>query len=58
LACSKPRLKSSGYYDYDTKDRIEMLFECEHPIFGKKKLSPPELFNLGFEHAKLFQLRN
>lgn len=48
----------SGYFEPEVRDRIEDLFDCEHPIFGKKRLSPIECFCLGMEHGKLFNLRN
>lgn len=24
----------AGYYDNATRERVEMLFNCEHPVFG------------------------
>lgn len=41
----------AGYYDAETRERVERLFECQHPYFGAiaKKGSPdPETaFNIG-----------
>lgn len=32
----------AGYYDHDTRDRVERLFDCEHPVFGSiAKNGPP-----------------
>lgn len=25
----------AGYYDSETRERVERLFKCEHPVFGK-----------------------
>jgi hypothetical protein len=25
----------AGYYDHETRERVERLFACAHPIFGK-----------------------
>ena len=25
----------AGYYDHETRERVEKLFNCAHPIFGK-----------------------
>lgn len=25
----------AGYYDNETRERVERLFRCSHPIFGK-----------------------
>jgi hypothetical protein len=24
----------AGYYDHDTRARVERLYQCEHPVFG------------------------
>jgi len=32
----------AGYYDNETRERIERLFRCEHPVFGSiEKNGPP-----------------
>ena len=33
----------AGYYDYETRSRIEELFDCSHPLFGKAKLTVEDL---------------
>jgi hypothetical protein len=25
----------AGYYDHPIRERVELLFDCEHPVFGK-----------------------
>lgn len=25
----------AGYYDRETRERVERLFNCQHPVFGK-----------------------
>ena len=45
----------AGYYDHDTRLRVEKLFECTHPIFGAAAYGEPtleEAFNLGLERGK------
>lgn len=41
----------AGYYDDDTRRRVEKFFECEHPFFGSiEKYGPPtpeEAFAMG-----------
>ena len=40
----------AGYYDSETRIRVEELFECSHPFFGKAKQGVPtpcQAFNLG-----------
>lgn len=31
----------AGYRDHETRERVERLFECEHPAFGAIKDVPP-----------------
>lgn len=42
----------AGYYDYETRERVERLFKCEHPVLGAAsktgKLTPEQLFEIGF----------
>lgn len=34
----------AGYYDHETRARVERLFQCEHPIFGAiAEKGPPTL---------------
>ncbi len=40
----------AGYYDTETRKRVERLFCCAHPIFGKAEERTPtasEAFNAG-----------
>jgi hypothetical protein len=37
----------AGYYDDATRTKIEKMYHAEHPIFGKKRPSAEEAFNLG-----------
>ena len=43
----------AGYYDNETRERVERLFCCAHPIFGsiasKGSPTPAEALNLGHE---------
>lgn len=44
----------AGYYDYETRLRVEALFMCEHPIFGAAAVSEPsprEAFTAGLTMA-------
>jgi hypothetical protein len=31
----------AGYYDSETRERVERLFSCAHPIFGKASAGTP-----------------
>lgn len=45
----------AGYYDHDTRLRVERLFKCSHPIFGPATSGAPlpeEAFELGQDMAK------
>ena len=41
----------AGYYDNDTRERVERLFGCAHPVFGaiaeKGAPTPEEAFAIG-----------
>jgi len=40
----------AGYYDNETRIRVEKLFCCAHPVFGKaekKAVTPEEAFAMG-----------
>jgi hypothetical protein len=43
----------AGYFDNETRERVERLFKCAHPIFGaiaeKGPITPGEAFKLGQE---------
>lgn len=44
----------AGYYDDATRERVERLFSCAHPVFGpiaKGKPTPEEAFRAGQEWA-------
>lgn len=45
----------AGYYDNETRKRVEKLFECSHPIFGSiednGEISAELAFELGKKHA-------
>ena len=41
----------AGYYDNETRERVERLFKCQHPIFGpisEGSPTPEEAFEMGF----------
>lgn len=46
----------AGYYDYETRERVEKLFRCQHPIFGPiataRDLTAQEIFEMGYELGK------
>jgi len=45
----------AGYYDTETRLRVEKLFKCAHPIFGKAvdgTPTPEEAFEAGKKLAK------
>ena len=31
----------AGYYDNETRERVERLFSCQHPVFGKISIGAP-----------------
>lgn len=31
----------AGYYDHETRLRVERLFRCSHPVFGNAASGPP-----------------
>lgn len=43
----------AGYYNEETRERVERLFNCEHPVFGKfiekGSPTPEEAFKMGME---------
>lgn len=45
----------AGYYDDETRARVEKLFKCSHPIFGaiaNGKPTPEEAFEMGQRMAE------
>ena len=52
----------AGYYDNETRERIERLFCCSHPIFGSIKNdgipTPQEAFNKGIDYGPQTRGRN
>lgn len=45
----------AGYYTHKTRMRVERLFHCAHPIFGKAEISVPtaeEAYQAGVDLAK------
>ncbi|MEK6832588.1 MAG: hypothetical protein AABY32_00955 [Nanoarchaeota archaeon] len=46
----------SGYYDSETMERVQKLFNCSHPVFGKVTAgnppTPEEAFNAGVKIGK------
>lgn len=46
----------AGYYDSETRERVERLFRCAHPIFGSIAANGPpaveEAFQAGIAAAK------
>ena len=52
----------AGYFDHATRERVERLFRCEHPVFGsvaeKGPPTPEEAFRLGVEWAKRSAFRS
>jgi len=44
----------AGYYDHETRLRVEKLFVCRHPMLGKasdEKPTPEEAFEMGQQWA-------
>jgi hypothetical protein len=45
----------AGYYDHETRERVERLFRCAHPVFGKISAHVPtqeEAFAAGVKAGK------
>lgn len=51
----------AGYYDDETRKRVEKLFDCEHPLFGKiAEMGTPttdEAYQCGYERKTLAEIR-
>lgn len=51
----------AGYYDDETRERVERLFQCEHPFFGSiAKNGPPtpkEAFEAGIAYGEWVRRR-
>ncbi|HVX56947.1 MAG TPA: hypothetical protein VHA37_04395 [Candidatus Saccharimonadales bacterium] len=45
----------AGYYGNDTRERVERLFKCAHPVFGKiaerGAPTPEQAFEMGMKAA-------
>jgi hypothetical protein len=39
----------AGYYNQETMERVQRLFSCSHPIFGKVMPTAEEAFKKGLE---------
>lgn len=37
----------AGYYDHETRERVERLFRCAHPVFGAIAQNGPPTFIAG-----------
>lgn len=45
----------AGYYNHETRLRVERLFQCQHPVFGdatKRQPTPEEAFEAGRKMAQ------
>lgn len=46
----------AGYYSDETRERVERLFRCAHPVFGSIAQNgapkPEDAFRMGMESAK------
>ena len=42
----------AGYYDDETRARVERLFSCEHPVFGRTVPSACTAFEAGTAAAR------
>lgn len=46
----------AGYYSHETRQRVERLFRCSHPVFGKASAHVPtikECFDAGMQLSGL-----
>lgn len=42
----------AGYYDNETRERVERLFKCSHPVFGSIAKHGPPTAEEAFEAGK------
>lgn len=45
----------AGYYDFETRQRVQSLFNAVHPVFGSVEKGEPtveEAFKLGYERGQ------
>lgn len=42
----------AGYYDQETRARVERLFSCAHPIFGSANVTADDAYALGVGEAR------
>lgn len=50
----------AGYYDTETRKRVERLFDCAHPVFGKAEKGVPtaeEAFKMGEKMGEAMRAR-
>lgn len=51
----------AGYYDAETRKRVERLFTTEHPVFGKAELgtpTPEQMLSAGIKLGKASKLKD
>lgn len=39
----------AGYYSHETRSRVELLFKCQHPVFGSIKEDGPPTTEQAFQ---------
>ena len=42
----------AGYYDFETRQKVERLFGAPHPVFGSSQPTAQEAFDAGVKLAK------
>ncbi len=42
----------AGYFDKETRDRVQLLFKCEHPIFGVADFTALEILEMGIKEGE------
>lgn len=42
----------AGYYDAETRERVERLFGAVHPIFGRSTPTPAEAYSKGVRDGR------
>ena len=51
----------AGYFDHETRERVERLFKSAHPFLGAVKdgvLTPQEIFNIGMKAGETTRDKN
>jgi hypothetical protein len=50
----------AGYYDNETREQVERLYQCTHPVFGaiavKGAPTPEEAFEAGIKMGQAYRL--